>query len=351
MNRLSLLGFLILILGLTGCGQASSDKKAPYSRLSGQTMGTTYAVTYSDPQQRDFKPLIDSLLLEINKQVSTYDPTSLISRFNRAGDSLVLGPTSAENRFTHFIVNYYRSLEVFSATEKLFDPTVMPLVNYWGFGYQGDKPVEGVDSMKVDSLLAFVGMDKVSLQVGENIVMYKSQPGVQLDFSAIAKGYGVDAIGSLLREQGITDFLVEIGGEVLASGQSPRGSAWKIGINIPEEGASPNEYQRLVPLQNRALATSGNYRQYYELDGVKYSHTINPRTGFPERNRLLSASVFAPDCMTADAYATAFMVAGPEKAMEIANRTPQLEAYLIISGPTGDMGVMRSAGLTNNKQK
>ncbi len=350
MNRFSLPSLLILVLVLAGCDQPPSGKESSYMRLSGETMGTTYAVTYSDPAQRDFKAQIDSLLIEVNKQVSTYDSTSLISRFNRATDSLVLGPTSAEKRFTHFIVNYYRALEIFSATDKLFDPTVMPLVNYWGFGYQGDKPIEGVDSMKVDSLLAFVGMEKVSLQVGENLVMYKTKAGVQLDFSAIAKGYGVDAVGELLRAKGITDFLVEIGGEVLASGQSPRGKAWKIGINIPEEGASPNEYQRLVPLQNRALATSGNYRQYYVLDGIKYSHTINPKTGFPERNRLLSASVFAPDCMTADAYATAFMVAGPEKALEIANRTPRLEAYLIVSSSTGDMGVMQSEGLKKDKE-
>ncbi len=341
------IGLLALLLLFSSCGAPDKKEKASYVKVAGETMGTTYNVTYAHPQARDFKASFDSLLLVINSQVNTYDPTSLISRFNQASDSLVVSVASLERRNIHFLRNYYRSLEVHNDTEQLFDPTVMPLVNYWGFGYTGKEPIEAVDSQKVDSLLAYVGMEKVKLEIAEHVVIYKAAPGVELDFSAIAKGYAVDVIGGWLKEKGVLDFLVEIGGEVLASGKSPRGKSWNVGINLPKEGASVNEYQRVVPLENRALATSGNYRQFYEVDGMKLSHTINPKSGFPERSRLLSASVFAPDCMTADAYATAFMVAGPDKALEIAERIPNLEVYLIVSQENGDLGVLHTTGLAN----
>lgn len=314
-------------------------------------MGTYYRVTFDNPSLEEMKPKIDSILQQLNLEVSTYIPQSTISRFNRADSvfNLSTHPTDGsvgnyENQ--HFLNNYRKAVEVHAQSKGYFDPTVMPLVNYWGFGYEEKKKLEAVDSALVDSLLQFVGMEQVSLRVYENTsVLYKSAPGVKLDFSAIAKGYGVDLVGQLLEDNGVEHYLVDIGGESLARGQSPRGDTWKLGINVPEEGAGMSEIQTAVPLKDQALATSGNYRNYYEVNGRKYSHTINAATGYPERNTLLSASVFASDCMTADAYATAFMAMGVEKARALAESLPAVEAYFIYGLPDGGMAVSYTEGL------
>jgi len=218
----------------------------------------------------------------------------------------------------------------------------MPLVNYWGFGYTEKRKVTRVDSARIDSLQRLVGMENIFVR---NDSLIKTYPGVQLDFSAIAKGYGVDQIAAFLETEGVRNFYVEIGGEVVAKGKSPRGDNWRIGISDPREGAGLQDIQTAVPLVDRALATSGNYRNVYEVNGQKYSHTINPVTGFPERSRLLSASVFAPDCMTADAYATACMVAGTEQALAFAKNNPEIEVYLIISTEDGGLDVRYSEGI------
>ena len=310
-------------------------------------MGTYYQVTYADSLQRSFKADIDALLLALNQEVSTYIDTASISVFNRSDQGIPL----AYNPFgqdvphdnQHLLQNFQAAKSISARTAGAFDPTVMPLVNYWGFGYTEKREVTRVDSARVDSLQRLVGMENVFLR---NDSLLKTHPGVQLDFSAIAKGYGVDQIAVFLHEQGIQDYYVEIGGEVVARGKSPRGDYWRIGISDPREGAGLQDIQTAVPLIDQALATSGNYRNVYEVNGQKYSHTINPRTGFPERSRLLSASVFAPDCMTADAYATACMVAGPEQALAFAKKNEQIEVYLIVSTVSGDLEVHYSEGLS-----
>ncbi len=348
---------LILALSLVACG---SDQKSGNQQttknlepivLNGKTMGTYYRVTYMDDEGRDFTASIDSILEVLNLEVSTYIDSSTISTFNKSPKAINLAynPMSGQNgnyKNEHFLANFERAREIYNASNQYFDPTVMPLVNYWGFGYTEKKPVTAVDSNKVAELMQLVGMDKVSMirsDAGGSI--QKMKAGVQLDFSAIAKGYGVDFIGDLLRENGIENFLVDIGGEVVAQGISPRGNEWMIGINLPKEEAQTDDVQTVVPLKNQAIATSGNYRNFYEVDGVKYSHTINPKTGFPERNTLLSASVFAADCTTADAYATAFMVMGKEKALAMASQDAALEAYFIYSDEEGNMQVAYTDGL------
>ena len=342
---------LFLALFLVGCSSGDQPPSANYLRLEGQTMGTTYHVTYSDGQQRNFKQGIDSLLEILNLEVSTYIESSTISNFNRADSlfSLAYNPTTRENgswHNLHFLANYLKAREIYEASEGYFDPTIMPLVNYWGFGYTPKKVVEAVDSIVIDSLMKFVGFDKVRLVArGQDSLLLKAAPGVQLDFSALAKGYGVDAVAQLLAGEGIQHYMVEIGGEVVARGQSPRGGDWKIGINVPRENAGMQDIQTAVPLHDRALATSGNYRNFYEVNGNKYSHTISPFTGFPERNILLSASVFAPDCMTADAYATAFMAMGLEKAFALASRLPDMEGYFLYNQEDGTLGVRYTEGL------
>ena len=342
---------MLLLLLLAGCtADNQSAANADYNIVEGETMGTYYRITYKDRKGEELKPTFDSVLRTLNLEVSTYIPQSTISRFN-AADSVFdlhthpVESTEAHYDNTHFMNNYRKAIKVAQKTNGYFDPTVMPLVNYWGFGYT-EKKMEKVDSSKVDSLLQFVGLDKVELAIYEdNKWLRKALPEVKLDFSAIAKGYGVDLLGQVLEARDITDYLVDIGGETLAKGQSPRQTAWQLGISLPKEEASLRDLQTTVPLQDQALATSGNYRNFYEVDGVKYSHTINPKTGYPERNTLLSASVFAPDCMTADAYATAFMALGAERSYQLASQLPTVEAYFIFSQPDGSIDIRYTQGL------
>lgn len=341
-------------LALLSCGADQTPNQTPaksYSTVEGETMGTYYRVTFQDTGGTAFKPLLDSVLERLNLEVSTYIPQATISRFNRTDSvfNLRIDPVSGNTGQypnEHFLANYQKALEVYSKTGGYFDPTVMPLVNYWGFGYTEKKEVEQVDSALVDSLRQLVGMNLLSLENYENgALLRKATPTVQLDFSAIAKGYGVDLLGRLLESKGVYNYLIDIGGETLAKGLSPRGDLWMLGISRPEEGAEMDDIQVKVPLDNQALATSGNYRNFYEVNGQKYSHTINPKTGYPERNTLLSASVFAADCTTADAYATAFMTMGLERALALAEELPALDAYFIYSLPGGGMAVKHTDGL------
>ena len=345
--------FYTFLLALLFLGCSSEEQPAPgsYIKLAGETMGTTYHITYSDSRQRNFQQAVDSLLRVINLEVSTYIEQSTISRFNQP-DSLF---NLAYNPLTqqaggygnhHFLANYFKAREVYDASKGYFDPTIMPLVNYWGFGYTPKKVVEAIDSTAIDSLMHFVGFDKITLTANrQDSLLVKAAPGIQLDFSALAKGYGVDEVARLLAAQGIRHYMVEIGGEVTARGDSPRGGDWKIGINVPREDASMQDIQTAVPLHDQALATSGNYRNFYEVNGAKYSHTISPFTGFPERSTLLSASVFASDCMTADAYATAFMAMGLEKAFALASKLPGIEGYFLYNQEDGTLGVRYTEGL------
>lgn len=303
-------------------------------------MGTHYKVTVNDPELKVSKESLDSLLMALNLEVSTYIDSSVITRFNQAEDTFrIVGAP-------HFLANLQRSSEIDSLSDGAFDPTVMPLVNYWGFGYTPKKPVTQVDSLRVRQLLSLVGMERLHWQVsGDTLGMFKTDPDIQLDFSAIAKGYGVDLVGQYLLQLGLKDVLVEIGGEVRAWGQSPRGDAWRLGVNLPKEEAGLQEVFSTISLLDRAMATSGNYRNLYEVNGVKYSHTISPVSGFPERNRLLSATVLAADCMTADALATACMVLGPDRAKDFLNGIPGVDALLILSTEKGEMLSWSTKGL------
>ena len=351
MNYSSIMGILVLCFFCSCKNDRLAEKKLELVVLSGKTMGTDYRVSYLDMEKRDFQSSIDSLLEIINLEVSTYIDSSTISAFNKSSKvlNLAYNPRTGKNgnyKNEHFLSNFLKARQIYNQSNQYFDPTVMPLVNYWGFGYTEKKPVTKVDSIKIEELIELVGMDKIAMirtDAGGNI--QKLKPAVQLDFSAIAKGYAVDMIGELLQKYGIERFLVDIGGEVLAKGKSPREDDWAIGINLPQEGAGLDEIQTVVPLKNQAIATSGNYRNFYEVDGIKYSHTINSRTGFPERNTLLSASVFAADCATADAFATAFMVMGKERALKMAKVNPALEAYFIFSNKDGEMEFAYTDGL------
>lgn len=309
-------------------------------------MGTFYHITLDNNSDEDFKSRIDSILIAINAEVSTYEKEATIVQFNQQSETS-FKLLKNEEPARHFIANINRSLELYKKTNGAFDPTVMPLVQYWGFGTE-KSAVSAVDSLAIDSLRQFVGMDKLTYSKNEEIaILKKINPSVQLDFSAIAKGYAVDEIARFLDQKGIKNYFVEIGGEVIVKGQSVRKNDWRVGVTVPKEDAKYADFKEVIPLRNKAMASSGNYRNFYDVNGKKYGHTINPKTGFPEMTTLLSASVIANDCMTADAYATACMVMGLEKAFAMADTTEEIEVLLIYGDEDGGLSIKHTSGFDN----
>lgn len=304
----------------------------PRMAFAGRTMGTTYSVIYYDDAQRDLQASVDSLLVVFNQSLNTYLPDAEISRFNTG--------TSLRFQLPFFYPVLRRSREIYESCGGAFDPTVMPLVNAWGFG-----PAEPLDpdSVEVDSILQFVGMDKI--RFNEDSV-WKEDPRVQLDFSAIAKGYGVDVVAGFLKDQGIGNLFVEIGGEVVTYGTNiGEGRPWQVGILDPNSTIDVQSYIAYAQLEDIALATSGNYFNFRIEDGRKFSHTIDPDTGYPVQRTILSASVFAKDCMTADAWATAFMVMGERRAVEMLSGRDDINAFLTFSKEDGSIGTFATPGI------
>ncbi len=306
-------------------------------------MGTTYSVKahVAKLNQSD----IENALFSVNQSLSTYIDTSLISAFNQCDSGMILENDDLSGMF---VDNYRISREIHDLSGGAFDPTVMPLVNLWGFGYAEKQKNQLPDSLEVDSVRSLVGFNKISLvdHNGKNAIS-KSSPKVQLDFSAVAKGYGVDKLADLIEEKGGRAYMVEIGGEVRVKGQPSDGRRWTIGINKPEENAGNSEIQAIVELKDQAMATSGNYRNFYEVNGVKVSHSINPSTGYPERSSLLSATIVHPKCAYADAMATACMILGLEEAKDLINMNEAYEAYFIYGLEDGSFGEWQSDGFPN----
>jgi thiamine biosynthesis lipoprotein len=290
-------------------------------------------MTYESKKGEDLKLSMDSLLADFDRSLSAYQPNSLISRFNKNEPGL-----HADKKFTDVFIKSY---EVFKKTDGAFDITVAPIVNALGFG---TTDTLNVDSTMIDSLLQYVGMEKVKLQ-GDTLV--KTDSHVTLDVNALAQGYSVDVAANFLEKRKIRNYMVEIGGEVRARGKNEQGDYWRIGIDKPVDGNEipGTDLQSIVRLNDRSLATSGNYRKFYEKNGIKYVHTINPGTGFPVISNLLSATVVADDCMTADAYATAFMVMGTDRSIQFLNENKYLDAYLIYSDEEGNFKVYYTNGL------
>lgn len=299
--------------------------------LSGKTMGTTYNITYLDEESRDLQTSIDSLLVVFNQSLSTYIPDSELSRFNQ-GDTL-------DFKLPYLLPVLEASKKVYENTNGAFDPTVGPLVNIWGFGPGGP---ELKDSVDIKNLLSTVGFTKIEFDQKQ---LRKKVPGIYLDFSAIAKGYGSDVVADFLKSKGILNYLVEIGGELVAYGVNEKGELWKVGVNRPEESANASDLISIIALKDRGMATSGNYRNYYIQDSVKISHTINPETGYPVSHTLLSATVLAADCMIADAYATALMVMGKDKAIALDSALNEIEVFLIYDDGMGGFKTFASESL------
>ncbi|MBN1338248.1 MAG: FAD:protein FMN transferase [Bacteroidales bacterium] len=322
--------FSLIVLLLLGCA-CNEDSGLKKIRFTGEAQGTYYAVTCFYSGERDLQPQVDSLLKAFDLSVSLWQPASVISRIN-ANDPEVR-PDDIFTRLFHLSAGVYRQ------SGGAFDPTVGPLVNAWGFGFSDRMKL---DSATVDSLRSLKGFERLSLKNGQ---LLKEDPRIRIDFNAIAQGYSVDLLGRFLESQGIYNYLIDVGGEVLARGRKPDKSLWTVGIEKPSVEAAPERpLKAKVSLKDKALATSGNYRKFFMEDGIRYSHTIDPATGYPVRHSLLSATVVAAECATADAWATACMVAGLEKSKEMLNNAGNLEAYFIYSGENGELKTFFTEG-------
>jgi thiamine biosynthesis lipoprotein len=323
---------LACLFGLIITSISSGYSQTEPVRIEGQAQGTTYHITYYDLENRGFQPEIEKILADFDKSVSTYLPSSIISRINSNQKNVLVD--------TYFITCFNKAKEIWKNTDGAFDPTVYPLVNAWGFG-PGKK--QKIEKTKIDSILQFVGFDLIELK-GKKIV--KKDPRVSLDFNAFAQGYSVDVVSDFLNSKKINSYIVEIGGEVYAKGKKTNGDNWTIGIEKPiENKTSENPAKAIVKLENLAIATSGNYRRFIIEDGIRYGHHIDPKTGYPTKNNLLSASIFASDCISSDANATGVLVMGLEKAKIFLQAHPELQAYLIYSDDKGNYQVYETPGL------
>ncbi|MGQ1890297.1 FAD:protein FMN transferase [Thermophagus sp. OGC60D27] len=312
---------IILVLMVVAC-----SPREKWVKNQGSVFGTYYHLIYKSPQGKDLNKAVLAALDSVNSALSTYDTLSVISRFNRSKNGII------ENNI-HFNTVLSAGRTITKATDGAFDMTVAPLVNAWGFGFSKK---QSITPTLIDSLLSLVGMQQVQIR-GDSLI--KKIPGLMIDASAIAKGYGVDMAAKVLEQHGCTNYLVEIGGEIFSKGRNQKNEPWRIGIDKPidDPSASKREIQVVIKLSGKAMATSGNYRQFYidEKTGRKYAHTIDPRSGMPVQHSLLSASVITDNCMTADAYATACMVLGLEKSLDLFCHHPDLEGYFIYDTPEG----------------
>lgn len=303
-------------------------------KIEGTAQGTTYHISYADKDHRDLQPEIEKILADFDKSVSTYLPSSIISRINANEKNVLVD--------AYFIACFNKAKEVWKNTNGAFDPTVYPLVNAWGFG-PGKK--QKIEKHRIDSILRFVGFDLIKLKKNKII---KKDKRVALDFNAFAQGYSVDVISEFLTSKGIRSYLVEIGGEVYAHGKKPNGDNWMVGIEKPIDNKTfQNPLKAYARLENMAIATSGNYHRFIIENGIKYAHHIDPKTGYPTKNNLLSASIFSKECITSDANATGVLVMGLEKAKEFLKHHPELEAYLIYSDDKGNYQVYETPGIKN----
>lgn len=326
---------LLLIIGTVFIIKRHQPHISPFQQDEGMVFGTVWHATYQcDSSLR--QSIVDELG-KVDASLSMFNPQSTLSRIN-----------SGESRKTDELLRtvFIQACQISEATHGCFDVTVAPLVNAWGFGYKnGTLP----DKTQVDSLRQLVGWEKVRLVDDELI---KEDERIILDFSAIAKGFGVDQVASLFRRHGIRNFMIEIGGEIIVSGTSPKAKAWNIGVNKPvEDSTSTNqEIQTILALTDCAMATSGNYRNFYiDNNGRKVAHTIDPHTGYPVQHSILSSTVIAPTCAMADAFATSFMVMGLEPAKSVLALHPELKAYFIYSDKNNELATWSTKNLNTDK--
>lgn len=340
MNKKNLLRLAFLLFLIVGTIFIIRQQHAmPYQHNTGFIFGTVYNITYQS--DRNLQKEIEAELMKVDQSLSPFNKSSVISKVNR-NEQVTLNEM--------FLNVFELAQHISKETDGAFDITVAPLVNAWGFGFKnGTDPTKQI----IDSLMTLVGYEKVSLAAPgmkhptPNIK--KKDPRIMLDCSAIAKGYGSDVVAQFLKKHNIQNFMVEIGGEIVTNGVSDKRVPWRIGVTKPTDDSlsTSNEMQTVLNVTNKAMATSGNYRNFYYKGGKKYAHTIDPHTGYPVQHSILSATVLADNCATADAYATSFMVMGLDGAKKILDKHPELMAYLIYTDEKGNYAVWYSKEMEN----
>jgi thiamine biosynthesis lipoprotein len=329
--NIKLVLFFVSIFVFSGC----QKPVAKYIYNRGIIHGAPYLIVYESPEGKDMQSEIDTLLKEYNMIFSVYEKNSVISKVNN-NEEVTLTP--------EFIACFNKAMEISQISDGAFDITCGPMVNAWGFGPEEKKKMT---PERVDSLKLLTGYQKVKIENGKVI---KENPNMKLDMNALCDGYFCDLICEFLQQKGCKNYMTEIGGEVKARGKNEKGNIWTIGINKPvdENVFVNNEIQAKVHIENKALATSGNYRNFYIEDGKKYAHTIDPKTGYPVQHSLLSATVITDYGMTADGFATTFMVLGLEKSIELSKQMPEMEVYFIYADETGNNQVYMSENFKQN---
>jgi thiamine biosynthesis lipoprotein len=340
---LSKSSFFLVFIVLLFCKCSNNNNPPKFYTISGKAQGTSYSIILVGPDLKISKDQIDSILQSFDAVLSTYVRTSLISKFNSAAGTIFFSDSSA-----YFKNCLLKSQFIFERSKGAFDPTVFPLIDAWGFFKNQKTPLSKVAA---DSILPFVSFEKdklFSYKFKNNLLYFtKKDKRVKLDFNAIAQGYAVDVLAEFIREKGYSNFYIELGGEVYVSGLNRENQKWKIGIDTPVSSSKERSISEVLSISNEAVATSGNYRKFYEVKGKKYAHTIDPKTGLQVTHNLLSATVIAKDCATADGFATAFMVMGKEKTIAFLkqNRDLGLTVYLIYN----EKGSMKSYASDSSK--
>lgn len=332
MPYLAHLKSFFLILLITSC----QPEKQEIVRAEGEALGTTYHISYFSDRPIEMDHSLDSIFDLVNQSMSTYQSDSDISRINRGEENVKVDPM--------FLEVFELSEQVYRESGGYFDPTVGDIVNLYGFG--SEEGVSDPDSTMVDSLMQFVGMDKTA--ISDEGVFIKKYPEVYIEFNAIAKGYAIDVIGDFLDSKGVDNYLIELGGELLAKGKNlTKDTYWRVGVDDPQMETERRQMIAVLELRDRAMATSGNYRKFREDPdtGEQYVHTINPLTGLPERGDLLSATVLAPNCALADAYATAFMAMGYERSRALVEELQEIDVFFLYLDPTGERKEYLTPGL------
>ncbi len=319
---------LISVIAFVSCN------KKEYNILSGTAFGTSFLIKYQDNIQRDLSKSIDSIIKSVNKSLSTYDKNSDISKINQGNNTIIVDEK--------FIEVYNKSKKIFIETNGVFDPTIGVLVNAWDFG--PEKKLKNLDSLQIKNLMQQVGFNKVHIL---NNKVIKENNKTYFDFNAIAKGYGIDVIGRFFEAKKITNYMIDIGGEIRARGKSDSNTLWKIGIEKPNFDGTQS-IQKIVTLNNESIATSGTYRKFkIDENGNKYAHILNAKTGYPAKSNLLSASVIAPlDCADVDGYATTFIAFGLEKTKVFLKNHKELKVFLIYIDNNSEIKTYQSDNFT-----
>ena len=314
---------LFICLAISGCGPLETD-------IRGETMGTTYSIkimTGRFVKTAHLPDLVDARLQEINASMSTYIEDSEISKFNDSDEKVPFTPTA------DFLEVMQVAMDIHKRSGGAWDGSLDPLVTLWGFGRDGQKE-EPPSQKEIEASLSQVDFSKISISSDGKFL--KNDPRLTIDLASIAKGYGVDAIAVLLKDEGYENFLIEIGGEIFASGRRDKNTPWRVGINTPSSSASFGQVYKVLSVEGKGLATSGDYRNFFISEGRMYSHILDPRTGYPVTNGVVSASVIAETCTLADGLATALMVMGPDAGLALVEQMANVEALIIVRKQGGD---------------